>query len=329
MGLRSLLLLALSGVLPLGGCVDDVATPDMALKRNAPNHKKDKNPPPPEPEPVDPTLPGFFLDGMLSPVRAAGTPEGRLLVTDAKHRMVLRVDPVSLQPDQAVRVRGKPLGVAHAGQRIYVGNADRRTVEIFAAQGGDVVGDFGRDAVAYPSDIAVDSVQGLVFVVDGIERTVKVFDLSGSMVRVVSGPGPGDGDLTTPVGIAVDPERQELLVTDYGSPPTVSASIKIFGYDGAYVDLVSGAGKCGMLGCSGGFSRPQGLGLDASGRIYVADAVLSQVLVFDRTSKAIVKTIGGYPALHVPSDVVITASGDLFVVSTMTASVVSFLGGAQ
>lgn len=322
-----LLAMLMFAAIPLAGCVEDVATPEAALKRD--KRPPPPPPPPPAPDPVDPTLPGFFLDGMASPVRAFGTPEGRLLVTDAKHKMVLRVDPVSLRPDQALRVGGKPLGVAHLGQRIYVGNADRATVEIYAAQGGDLIGDVGRGMVTYPSDIAVDPLRGLVFVVDGVERMVKVFDSAGLLVRYIAGPGTAADQLVTPIGIVVDTARQQILVSDYGAPPEVKASVKIFDYDGTYVDLISGAGKCGMLGCTGGFSRPQGLAITPGGQIYLADAMLSQVLVFDRATKALVRTIGGYPTLHVPAGVVITARGDLFVVSTATASVVAFLGGAQ
>lgn len=265
---------------------------------------------------------------MESPVRASGTTEGRLLVTDARLRMVLRVDPVSLQPDQAMRTSGEPGAVALLGQRIFVGNAARQTVDVYDAQGGGSAGNFGNGAVGYPTDIAVDASRRLVFVVDGQGQSVKVFTTHGTLVQVIGGPGAGGNQLLVPIGIAVDTARQQILVSDYGAPPSTKASVKIFAYDGSVVDVISGAGRCGMLGCSGGFSRPQGVALSRLDKVFVVDALLGQVLVFDRGTKTLERSIGSPSVLYVPSDVVIDANDDVFVVSNGTMSIVRFAKAA-
>jgi len=278
--------------------------------------------------PTEPELPLFVGDGIGSPTRAVLTPEGRLLVTDARLRMILRVDPASLQPDQGLQLRTKPTAVGLLGARIYVGSPDQQTVEIFAARGGRALGNFGVGAVGYAMAIAVEPTRQLVYVLDGQSRQVKVFSAAGGLVSSFGGPGPDVSQFLTPTGIAVDTARQEILVSDYGSPPTVKAAVKIFGYDGVYKDVISGAGKCGMISCSGGFSRPQGLGVTVAGRIFLTDAVLGQVLVYDRATKALLRTVGSYPMLHLPVDAVIGRQGDLFVVSNLTSRIVRFAGEA-
>ena len=71
--------------------------------------------------------------------------------------------------------------------------------------------------MGHPSDIAVDQEEGLVFVLDGSAKAVKIFDRSGRRVGTVSGPGGSSEQLANPIGVAVDPARGEVLVSDYGS----------------------------------------------------------------------------------------------------------------
>ena len=301
-------------------CRDQVNPGDISAKR--------QRPPPPPPPVLDPSFPTFTRDGLLSPVRAVATDKGWLLVTDARLRMITRVDPVSLLPDQAFRVPSAPSAVGLLGGKVLVGNPGRQTVDLYTAQGGTSVGSVGPGMVGYASDIATDAARGLAFVLDQQARQVKVFDGDGALLGLIGGAGTGTTQLVTPVGVALDTLRQEVLVSDYGTPPTVMASVKIYAYDGTYLDQISGAGRCGMLGCSGGFSRPQGLAVSGLGRVFLADALLGQVLVYDRGTKALLRTLGGYPTLYGPSDIVIGRSDDVFVVSNLTAAVVAFRGEA-
>jgi DNA-binding beta-propeller fold protein YncE len=310
----------------LAGCLGDVPGGGDVVDTDRPE-KKD---PPPTTVPVDPQLPPTGTS-LLSPLRVEVTGTGWLLVTDSKRRMVFRVDTATLLPDQALRLDGTPLAVGMLGDQIFVGIGERQSVEVFDASGRAVgsLGDIG--AVAHPSDLTVDGGRGLVFVLDGGSRDIKVFDVAD---RSLSGTIAA-GQLSSPAGVAVDPARREVLVSDYGSSG-VAASVKSFSYGtdtwGAFVGEISGEGSCGSLGCSGGFSRPRGLAVD-NARVYVTDAVLAQVLMFDRDSGERVGALGtGDPAisdLRVPTDVEIDTAGQVFVTSTSTARVVRFrVGGA-
>ena len=265
---------------------------------------------------------------LAAPVRLAVLPSGQLLVTDSRRRSVYALDPSGLAVEGGFEVGGKPLGIGARGGRIFVGNVTRRTVEVYDLK-GRIRGHFGADAVGYPIDLAVDDAAALVFVLDAAALTVRVFDQNGRSLGSISGPGGGDALLQSPTGIAVDPARGEVLVSDYG-PDGGSAAVKIFSYEGDFVDIISGAGRCGLLGCSGGFSRPQGLEVDGGGRVYVTDALLAQVMVFDRVTKQPIATLGGRGmGLRLPLDVALDRDGAVYVTSNRTGSVelVAVAGG--
>jgi DNA-binding beta-propeller fold protein YncE len=277
-------------------------------------------------DPVEPNFSRPFDPSLLrlqSPVRMAVTPSGGLLVSDSRSRVVLRVNATTLQPDQALLIDGKPLGVGLWGGRVFVGNADAGTVDVFGPDGTWQYS-FGSGTVPYPSDLAIDHRAGLVFVVAGGTREIKVFTLDGDSQGTLAGPGPGQAGLRAPTGIAVDENRREVLVSDYGEPG-IGAAVKIFDYDGNYLAEISGNGDCGMLGCSEGFSRPQGIAVDPDGRIYLADALLGRVLVFDRATGQALPDVGAHVAdggtLRVPLDVVLGKDGQLIVASNGTASI--------
>ncbi len=308
----------------LAGCLGDVPGGGDVVDTDKPE-KKD---PPPATVPVDPHLPPTGAT-RACPVRGEVPGTGWLLVTDSKRRMVFRVDTAALLPDQALQLDATPLAVGMLGDQIFVGIRERQTVEMFDASGRAIgsLGDIG--AVGHPSDLAIDGGEGLVFVLDGREGDIKVFDVADrSLTGTLAA-----GQLRSPAGVAVDPGRREVWVSDYGASG-VAASVRAFSYDsetwGAVVGEISGEGTCGSLGCSGGFSRPRGLAVD-SARVYVTDAVLAQVLMFDRVTGASAGALGsGDPAvsdLRIPTDVEVDGAGTLFVTSTSTARVVRFRTG--
>jgi hypothetical protein len=267
---------------------------------------------------VAPSLPAVFVRGLESPLRMVAVP-GAVLATDSRLNMVLQIDPVTMSYARGFHTRGKPLSIGYHGRFVYVGNVDRQTVEVFHSESGNLLGNFGAGAVKYPSDMAVDHVGRRVYVVDAGHKHVAVFDVTGTRVGTISGPGATPDRLGNPIGIAVDPFREEVLVSDYGTLRSGShASIKAFGFDGAFRYEITGEASC--TGCDGGFSRPQGLAIGMDGRIYMADALLGKVLVFDQDGGAFVGEIGGDDFLRLPTDVTVGADGDLFIANNLGKS---------
>ncbi len=312
---RRPIVLAIAATLVLGGCDwgesgqpnDDIA--------GLPAHPTFKKAPPPSPT------------GFVQPIRIASARHGHLLVSDAKTRTVLAVSMETMQPMTALEIRGQPLAVGMQGNRIFVGNATAQRVEVYDSKGRFKY--FFKSPVKYPTDLAIDATAGLVFVVDGLEHDVKVFDINGELLGTISGPNTVPaGQLHNPTGIAVDLVREQILVSDYPDPLVGGAgSIKIFDYQGSLVTTLT-PGGCGWFGgCSGGFSRPQGIAFDGD-RIFVVDAFQALILVYDRVTLALITEMGGPDAgLRVPMDLAIDG-GDIFVTSSRTSSVEVFRGGA-
>jgi DNA-binding beta-propeller fold protein YncE len=319
---RPLLLLAV--LLPLAACLDEVPeNPGDPLFRKGDkkcNPKKEDCTPPPPPV-VEPDFPGPGLE-LISPVRVATTATGWLLVTETHQRAVLRVDPTTLLADQSFTVDGRPHAIGMLGDRVFVGNLSSHTVDVYNAQ-GQAVGYLGSPgSVGRPMDLAVDSVAGLVFVLDGDARNVKVFQASdGALVSTIG------GGFVTPTGIALNPATQEVVVSDAG-PQGGDAGILIYDYSGTFVTSISGAGSCGMMGCTGGFSTPASVALDSLGRVYLLDLLQRLVMVYDRANpSAPVETLDGTgtPLLQFPLDVAV-AGGDVVVTSKRTHSLEAFRG---
>lgn len=84
-----------------------------------------------------------------------------------------------------------------------------------------------------------------LYVLDGGNHRVLVFDATGKFVRRIGKKGGGPGELLSPVGIAVTRDGY-IAVTDLGRP-----GVSLFKADGSFVKNL-------MLGDSLGFPSPQG-----------------------------------------------------------------------
>jgi DNA-binding beta-propeller fold protein YncE len=229
--------------------------------------------------------------------RLALTAEGDVLVSDYRNQRVLVLDGNDLeQVKDVIAIAGRPLGLAWNGDRLYVGNDTTGNIEVYRK---DQQGKW--------------KAQGRLT----------------SLLYTIEAPG----ILLAPIGIALDRFAGLVLVSDLGDPsgffsPRVPASVKIFDYDGDYLDTISGSAQTGFQ-----FSRPQGLAVDDEGNIYLADSFLGQVLVFDGnslTGQTVLGSKGTGPGqlLH-PLDVEIDpVTLDVLITSRMTERVVVFPGGA-
>ncbi len=323
-------------VLGATGCADVTAEPRPiaahvagSCELSKRNYDRRKHCPQP-PAVVVPSFPGVPIP-LHSPARLAASASGWLLVTDTYNNTVLRVNPATLLADQHFRVDGRPHAIGMWGDRIFVGNWTDSTVQVFDHH-GRLTGSLGAPrSVTWPADLAVDAIAALVFVLDrGEEPEIKIFDAAdGTVVGAVA-----SGDLVTPTGVAIDPVAEEIVVSDAGIPGQNEARVAIYGYDGTFHGAVSGAGTCDGSGCSGGFSTPASVAVDASGRIYLVDNLLAAVLVYDRQASLTwpVRVLGGRdggaPLLDFPLDVEVVGP-DVLVTNKHTSDVVAFRGGAE
>ncbi len=265
-----------------------------------------------------------------SPVRIALAPNGNLIVSDYREGAIFTLDRRNLEVVRAFTVPGRPLAVAWERGRLFVGNEATGSVEVYN-RAGKWLYDLGgaKGIIRQPADIAIDARRGLAFVVDGYDRIVKVFDTRGPLLYTISGPGTAPDQLARPTGIALDQDREEVLVSDYGDPEAgIPARAQIYDYTGDYLGAISGEAGAGEFR----FSRPQGLAVDGIGHIFLVDSLLGQVLVFDRATGAGLKTLGSFGMapgqLLLPLDITLDRRAmDLFVTNNRTGRVEVFRGG--
>ena len=142
--------------------------------------------------------------------------------------------------------------------------------------------------------------------------------------------------MLSPVSVAVDETRREVLVSDYGDPSggfsaQEPARILIYDYDGQLKFQINGDGT---THATTGFTRVQGIAAGPAGRLYASDPLGGRILVIDRTSGALIKEVGapgGQPGeLMLPLDVLVDGrTGDLFVCNNRGARRLEVFRGAR
>lgn len=277
---------------------------------------------------------------LSQPIRIAFGPANTLLVSDFTRRKVLILDRSTLAPLDFIavgnvqkNVEGRPMAVGLIGNHIFIGNAYTSTVEVrdyskLKKKPTYTLGLNNSDAhVKKPVDLAIAETAEKVFVLDQLSKVVKVFRLDGTLESTF----PNDPSiLETPTAIAVDDTTQEVFITDHGTFGSFSGGpgrIYIFDFAGELQGQIVGAES------SSGFDFGRPMGVDViPGGIFVADGVLGQVLIFDRTTLKGIGTLGKLGTnpgeLFAPTAVLVDdATKDVYVTSANPARVEVFKQG--
>jgi DNA-binding beta-propeller fold protein YncE len=215
------------------------------------------------------------------------------------------------------------------------------------------------ESLAMPSDVVV-SPSGQVYVVDGGNHKVAVFDAAGNRVATLGERGSEDGQFESPLGIAVN-RKGDVFVADKGNnrlqmfsddgrfrrvmqleeegeevvPVDVAVSadgkelfvtannshrVVVFSNKGKYLRGWGGEGEE-----DGRFRYPATIALDASGNVLVVDVLNARVQKFspDGTFIASFGGIGGKPGTFFrPKGIAVDGAGNAYVSD-------SFLGAIQ
>jgi DNA-binding beta-propeller fold protein YncE len=252
------------------------------------------------------------------------TANGTVLVTDPSQNQIVRFDAAGNLLGTWPVADG-PLGIAaHPDGRYFVSLRDVGKVAIYDAsfsfQGYLGAGD-PQVTFVRPTDIDVASDTGNIYVVDAEADKVYGFSPAGARLLKFGSRGGNNGQFRYPSAIAVDEPRGRLIVADHDN-----FRIQVFTTAGAH-RLSFGARNKYPPGApaEGWVPRTQGLAVDATGRIYVADAMMSTVRLFDSTGKELSKLLqyGSAPGdLRTPCDIALNSAGTrYYVVSTNTSSV--------
>ena len=118
--------------------------------------------------------------------------------------------------------------------------------------------------VAYAQD-------GTFYVANMTGSTIEHFDACGQLLARWGTEGTGEGQILWPRGIVVD--RDTVFVTQTGT-----AQVRKFMIDGTFLDAFGGYRY---------LDSPFGIALDRRGFVYVAEAGLSKIVVFDRAGNMV------------------------------------------
>ena len=137
-----------------------------------------------------------------------------------------------------------------------------------------------RDQLNQPSDVAV-SKDGRIYVVDGVNSKIRIFDPGGQLVSSIGGLGAKNGQLRFPLGIDLDGSGT-VYVADAGNH-----RVQFFSPQGnfiAKIDLPPGKTKP---------ADPTDVAVDeARKRCYVVDNDNHRILVYDLTNLKLIGTYG-------------------------------------
>ena len=268
-----------------------------------------------------------------SPARIAFNGDGLLLVTDYTFGQVLTVAPDTLDIIDEININGRPLGIAWANDLVYVGNSTTGQVEVFNGAGQEqfVLG-YGNYPIETPQDIAIGNDN--VYVVDGSDNVVKIFNLDGTFVSTIPENGFDQNILANPTAITVDEINQQIYVSDFGDlgiARAIDPRIQVFGFDGTLLYSIN-SGEANKYR----FTMPQGLTLNDNNELYMIDSLTGEIHIFDALNGMLISKVKGSGinagtfAMQMPLDLVIDkTTNNVFVTDNMLASINVFEGAGE
>ncbi|MDH5764975.1 MAG: 6-bladed beta-propeller [Gammaproteobacteria bacterium] len=171
------------------------------------------------------------------------------------------------KPTKAGRQLKKPYAV-HADNkgRVFVADSGWGKVLVFDENNKafSVWGTNGNGLLTKPLGLTSDS-QGNVYVTDSVKQRVVVFDPNGEFLTAMG----KKGELTRPVGIAVDDERNRVYVVD-----SKAHHIVVYSKTGELIEIL---GKRGTEPEE--FNWPTNIALDKSGNLYITDSMNFRVQI--------------------------------------------------
>lgn len=174
-------------------------------------------------------------------------------------------------------------------------------------------------AVQQPTGLAVNEVNGDIYLVDTAQHQVLIFNQSGKLKKRFGQRGTNMGEFNYPTLIWKN--KNTLYITD-----SLNFRIQAFNLSGKYQSSFGEAGQS-----SGNQSRPKGVAVDSAGHVYVVDALLNNVQLFDAEGQFLM-TIGEQGQkpgqFWLPSGIHISAQQKIYVADSYNrrVQVFSYIG---
>lgn len=254
-------------------------------------------------------LPGrrFFSIGqdepgqLLQPLGLDTDAAGNVYVVDATSRLVNVYDADGKYLRQfggrTTFSRPSGVGVDAKGERVYVVDAggvdrsDEHRVRVFDARTGKHLFDFGKRGSGngefnLARDAAVDAA-GNVYVIDGGNFRVQVFDRDGKFLRAFGQVGRLPGNFARPREIAID-AKGAVYVSD-----AAFGNFQIFDEQG---NILMHVGSRSERDLPTRYMLPAGIAVDEDGRVYMADQFFRKIDVYRPAHLKPSEGFGAFPA---------------------------------
>lgn len=265
-------------------------------------------------------------DELQRPQSGVVDESGRILVTDVSRGAVYVFDQTLGELEVWEMATGyrrfvSPSGIALGPEgKVFVADAELKQVVLLDREGNGV-SVIGQDQLERPTGIAWDADGALLYVADTYAHQIKVFDMTGRLVRTIGQRGEEPGEFNYPTHLAIS--HGKLLVAD-----TMNARVQVLSLHDNEPPLV--IGKRGVM--LGDMVRPKGVAADSEGNYYVIESYHDHLLIFDRRGRFLLP-IGGTGReagnFYLPGGVWVDARDRVFVADTFNGRVVifQFLGG--
>lgn len=219
---------------------------------------------------------GAKIEEIFRPYGVAVDSNSRLLVADSAFKKVHVFDKKNSEYSTIEEASGAefamPIAVAvDADDNIYISDSILNKIFAFNKKGRFL---FKIDGCKKPTGLAVNKKEKLLYAADTAANAIKVFDLSGKLVKTFGGPGTGKAEFNLPVDIFVG-RGGDVYVTD-----TMNYRIQIFDKNGGFLRMFGRHGDG-----TGDFGRPKGVAADLLGNVYVVDAIFDTVQIFNPEGK--------------------------------------------
>jgi len=172
-----------------------------------------------------------------------------------------------------------------------------------------------------PRGIAIGP-EGRVYVADGGNHRVQVFDAEGNFLRMWGTQGTGPGQFQEPWGLAVAPNG-EVYVAD-----TWNHRIQVFDSEGNFLRMWGTfAQTTEAVGMEGQFWGPRDIAIDAEGNVYVTDTGNKRVQKFSPEGKFLGQWGGKgieLGKMDEPVGIAINSMGQIYIADTWNQRVQKF-----
>ena len=235
-------------------------------------------------------------ENLEAPLRLSTDELGNIYVADAVAKAIIKFEP-SGNFLESIQVLDEPVSVAvNSEGKLFIGDGATGTIYRYDPSLGAEEFYTGSK---YPSSMEF-GLDDILYVADSELKQVLALDMSGDLVQTM-----GSGILDLPTGIAVDNNKQRILVGEHGGAGTgfsPTVRVYIFDFQGT---LINSFGSHGST--DGKFYRIQGLTVGRCGNIYVLDPYQARVSIFDESGTFITK-FGDFGLqsgeLNIPMDIV-------------------------